>query len=267
MGRSLRPRQEEMGRPWCLGSRRGEAIAPATHREPGPLGFSARPYLYLVNGFLIFFLPGFEQGLSIFNHLLQTVFRLLERKGKQGEARWEGWDGAPQGKARERVSQVKGSRRERGRGQRTREKQVTEGGHKGKTEHGVDGGRGGDGLAPGEEEPGPCGREGGYLSRGLCSSQGIAREVLPEQQGLLGLLPSQAVTVVLKIILPPRDREPRRQGGRQGGAAGRGSGLGGGAARGLRDSQLVQHALHLLVDAEGRALLLVPVGVAGPVTL
>ena len=123
------------------------------------------------------------------------------------------------------------------------------------------------GLAPGEEEPGPRGWEGGYLSRGLCGSQGIAREILPEQQGLLSLLPSQAVTVVLKIIRPPRDREPRRQGGRRGGAAGRGSGLGGGAARGLRDSQLVEHALHLLVDAEGRALLLIPVGVAGPVTL
>lgn len=36
---------------------------------------------------------------------------------------------------------------------------------------------------------------------------------------------------------------------------------------GLRDSQLVEHTLHLLVDAEGCALLLIPIGLAGPVTL
>lgn len=41
----------------------------------------------------------------------------------------------------------------------------------------------------------------------------------------------------------------------------------GAAEEGLRDSQLVEHTLHLLVDAEGCALLLIPIGLAGPVTL
>lgn len=60
-----------------------------------------------------------------------------------------------------------------------------------------------DGPGAREEEPGP--KAGGWLllSRASCGGQGIAREILPEQQGLLRLLPSQAVTVVLKIILPP----------------------------------------------------------------
>lgn len=80
---------------------------------------------------------------------------------------------------------------------------------------------------------GAQGRGGWLPSRGLCGGQGIAREILPEQQGLLRLLPSQAVTVVLKIILPPRDREPRRQavGGARGlraPAAGRCGAAGGG---------------------------------------
>lgn len=47
---------------------------------------STYPYLYLVDGFLILLLSGFEEGLSIFNHLLQAVFLLLEEKGKRGEA-------------------------------------------------------------------------------------------------------------------------------------------------------------------------------------
>ena len=84
---------------------------------------------------------------------------------------------------------------------------MTDGGHRGKTELG--------GAGRWKDRPGV-----GYLSRGLCGGQGIAREILPEQQGLLRLLPSQAVTVVLKIILPPRDREPGRQGGQWGGGCG-----------------------------------------------
>ena len=80
-------RQEETERPWC------PAVPFRTPREPGSLGFSSQPYLDLVNGFLIFFLPGFEEGLGIFNHLLQTVFWLLEWKGKVGEAEGrDGWD-------------------------------------------------------------------------------------------------------------------------------------------------------------------------------
>lgn len=242
--------------------------------EQGNLGFSSWPYLNLVNGFLIFFLPGFEEGLGIFNHLLQTVFWLLEWKGKVGEAEGrDGWDRtshrARPGKERERERmrlKEAGETEDEdwGQGLRTRGKQVTDGGHRGKTElEGASGWEDGPGAWGGGA--GSQGREVGYLSRGLCSGQGIAREILPEQQGLLRLLPSQAVTVVLKIILPPRDREPGRQGCRRGGGCG-GSGLG--QARGGRaDSQLVQHALHLLVDAEGRALLLVPVGAARPVTL
>ena len=133
--------------------------------------------------------------------------------------------GEPQGKAREgereTENEVKGSWRDRGRGlgTRTRGKQVTDGGHRGKTELG--------GAGRWKDRPGvqgggagAQGREVGYLSRGLCGGQGIAREILPEQQGLLRLLPSQAVTVVLKIILPPRDREPGRLGGQWGGGCG-----------------------------------------------
>ena len=58
-----------------------------TENCPEYMDISSQPYLDLVNGFLIFFLPGFEEGLGIFNHLLQTVFWLLEWKGTQVQAR------------------------------------------------------------------------------------------------------------------------------------------------------------------------------------
>lgn len=215
--------QEETERPWC------PAVPFRTPREPGPLGFSSQPYLDLVNGFLIFFLPGFEEGLSVFNHLLQTVFWLLEWKGKVEEAEGrDGWDtvshrarpGRERERQRMRLKEAGETEDEDwGQGLRTRRKQVTDGGHRGKTELGGAGGwKDGPGAQGGGA--GAQGREVGYLSRGLCGGQGIAREILPEQQGLLRLLPSQAVTVVLKIILPPRDREPGRQGSQWGGCCG-----------------------------------------------
>ena len=64
MGRSPFSCQEEMG---------GPGVLQYHSRHPGDLGnlgFNSWPYLNLVNGFLIFFLPGFEEGLGIFNHLL-----------------------------------------------------------------------------------------------------------------------------------------------------------------------------------------------------
>lgn len=66
------------------------------HPDPYPYSLSCEPrewsphcrlpYLDLVNGLLIFLLPGFEQGFSIFNHLLQTVLLLLLEKEKRGAA-------------------------------------------------------------------------------------------------------------------------------------------------------------------------------------
>lgn len=116
-----------MGRPWC------PAVPFTTPREPRPLSFSSQPYLNLVNGFLIFFLPGFEEGLSIFNHLFQTIFWLLEWKGKVGEAeRRDGWDRASHrarpGRERERQNEVKGSWRDWGRGLGTRTEDEREAG-------------------------------------------------------------------------------------------------------------------------------------------
>lgn len=81
---------------------------------PGPLT-STHPYLYLVNGFLILLLPGLEQGLCIFDHLLQAVFLLL---GERGEAKQGGAGGGEREGRVRRGCRGRGNERTKDRGRR-----------------------------------------------------------------------------------------------------------------------------------------------------